>query len=586
MSMYDRLIFLVYLGVVTGLRIVDPLQPLISQTRSLSPLMSEPVNFVTTQHSFTRAEIAGTPVCGEVIPESANSTWAYTARDGSVVTYTCNVGYETSTGRTQFNFTCNKGSPIQESKLPDSCSIVLCPKPANMANAELLWKAGQSVQYGKFGDVVDYVCDKGFTGDGKAHGPKTVKRICTEKGQFEFVLETITSCQRIHCDIPLMFKNAALDKSVDRNRRLLYNESATYNCETGFTSSLNRTEAQLTVTCSESGEFVPNDPLPRCAAEACPSPPVIPNAATVHVSGIVPIGSRVIYRCADGFVVSQIPASSTFNIMCDMLGGIPRYVLPPADKQCKPAACLALPSLTNAHVADGRFKWAYKDTAHFECDTGYSLGSVKGETTFDGYCNTQGVWTLEDNPKCAPVTCAANAKEIPEELIDYGRMRPFSSRPIQFGMNTTVICMGGAVVTGTNEKETSFELECGPDGDLISKGVCAVPCPRLPKVGNSRSAHFGKVIEYGQPAARITCKPGFLTKSGESVQDIICRRDGTYSPIKACGANMGYVDDDESPFEYESQRHILQDAEYVRSTGVVAATASLIMALLSVLVLA
>lgn len=586
MSLNGLLISVLSVILVNGIRINEPLQPLISQTRSVTPLIAGRPRVLTSVQSFARSEISGSPVCGEFIPTLANATWAYSARDGSVITYTCNVGFETSSGGNQFNYTCRPGEPIQQARLPDKCTIIQCPRPPKMARAELVWQAGPKSRFGKFGDIVDYVCEKGFTGDGKANGPKTVKRICTENGLFQFVLETITSCERIHCDIPLMFRNAAIDPSVDKNVPLLYNSSVRYTCESGFVSSIDRNSTSFAVTCSDSGEYAPNDPLPRCAPAACQKPPVIPNAATLQVAGLVPIGSRVLYRCADGFVVSQIPASSTFNILCDVIGGIPKYVLPPPEKQCKPAACLPLPTLTNAHVTDGSSEWFYKDTAHFECNTGYTLGSVKGETTFEGYCNTQGVWTIEDNPKCAPVTCAATKKEIPGELIDYGVMKPFSTEPIQFGMNTTVTCARGAVVTGTNGTKTAFELECGPDGEFTSRGVCAVPCPPVPKVGHSRSAHFGRVLEYGQPGARIFCKPGFVTKSGETVQDIICRRDGSLTPIEACTGNVSYTDTYESPFEYENPQHILQDAEYVKSTSTVTCVTSFLVALLAVLVLA
>jgi hypothetical protein len=551
-----------------GIRLQEPRKVISGDVSDAPPTRSNRLLLTSGQRTFTRQEITGNPVCGDAIPDLANATWAYTARDGSVVTYTCNVGFVTSQGGTQFNYTCSPGEPIIQRHLTDSCSIVHCERPAPLENSDLIWTHGPSVGYGRFGDVVDYACHVGYSGDGRAHGPRTVKQVCTASGDFQFVLGSIASCLLIHCDVPLALPNAQMDPLVDKTIPVIFNSSVAYTCSPGYVSSLDRAPG-FRLTCSDSGEFVPNDPLPRCVNAACPNPPVLPHATTLQVSGTVAVGDRVIYRCEDGYTVSQIPASSTFNLRCDVIGGRPMYVIPPPESQCKPAQCLPLPALYNAHVTNGYTAWHYQQVAHFECDAGYSLGSVKGETTFDGYCNTQGIWSLDDDPKCAPVTCAATVSEIPKHLIAYARMSPFPSEPIQFNMNTTVTCIGGAVVTGTGQSETSFTLECGPDGDLSSEGVCAVPCPPLPKVSHSTSAYFNRIIEYGDPPATIKCKPGYTSQSGEVVQEVTCSRDGTLSPIEACVFDHGYRQGsgENSDFEYQSQEHILRDAELIRKSS-------------------
>lgn len=533
------------------------------------------------QKTYLRAELTGAPVCGEVIPDSANATWAYSARDGSVITFTCDVGFLTSTGGKQFNFTCRPGEPITAATLPDRCYIAQCRKPRAMPHAVLNWQLGPEVTRAKFGDVVDYTCEPGFTGDGKARGPTAVKMICAESGDFEFVLETITSCLMIHCGVPLALKNAVLGPNVDRTEVVEFNQTLTYTCMNGFVSSYDKSATSFDLTCHEDGEFVPNDPLPRCTSATCESPPLLANAATIQASGKVNVGSRVLYRCADGYVVSLIPASSTFNVMCEMMNGSPQYVFPPAEKQCKPAACLPLPRLVNAHVSEDKSRWSYKEVAHFECDEGFALGSIKGEKTFEGYCNTQGVWTIEDNPKCARVTCAEHNLDIPPYVLEFAKLTPFSNEPIQFGMNTTVQCMNGAVVTGTNQRERAFELECGPDGDFTSEGICAVPCPPIPKVGYSKSAYFGKVIEFGEPPATIRCKSGYLTKSGKESQEVMCNRDGTLSPIEPCVADFGYHGTGDSPWDYENENHILHAAEFVHSSSGIVYVTAIILAVAS-----
>ena len=553
------------------------------EIKPLNSIQKPSSRFTLTEGTFSRQELTGTPICGELIPELANATWAYSTRDGSVLTYTCNVGFKTSTGGNQFKYTCVAGRPLTSTILPDSCSIVRCPKPGSIDHAELVWKEGPAAPDAEFGNVVDYRCEKGYTGDGKAHGPKSVKKICSDSGKFEFVLETIQSCNLIRCDAPISIRNAILDPTMDRSLPVYYNNSINYTCPTGFVSSIDGKGPAFNLTCGEEGEYVPNDPMPRCRAASCPVPPVLPNAATLQVSGTVPVGSQVLYRCTSGFMVSKVPASSTFFISCDIVGGKPFYVIPPLERQCQAANCLPLPTLMNAHIADGKEAWRYQDTAQFECDQGYSLGSVKGATSFTGFCNSQGLWTISDHPKCAPMICAETSKEVPIELLGYARAAPFTQEPIIFGMNTTVNCISGAVVTGTDQRESSFDLECGPDGDFVSNGVCAVPCSPLPKVSHSTSAHFGQVLEYGEAPARIRCRAGYATKSGETIQEITCSRDGTLSPIEDCVTDSGYLTNPDNGYggaegdgwNYQNPNRLLSDAILVKgSTRISMATTS------------
>lgn len=514
-----------------------------------------------TGQTFARDDIPGAPLCGESIPEVSDATWAFTARDGSTVTYTCDVGFKTSKGQTQFSYSCTSGEPISSALLPDECIQVECPKPAPIEHSDMIWQLGKRVSTGGFGSVVDFACEKGYTGDGKAHGPKVVKMICSENGEYEFVLETVTSCKLITCDKPIEARNAVLDPALDRFSPVSYNSSVTYSCASGYTSSSVDKAKSFTLTCGEDGEFIPNDPLPHCIEEVCPELPALEHSDTVHVAGDVKVGTRVLYRCTDGFFVSRVPASSTFNIMCEMVNGKPAYVVPPPERRCRPAPCLPLPSLLHAHVDATQTEWNYQDIVRFSCEDGYALGGVKGDTTFAGYCNTQGLWTIADNPKCAPVICGAGRGDVPPDMLQYGKMAEFSTSPIHFEMSTTVQCIPGAVVTGTGGMKTQFELLCGSDGEFTSDGLCAIPCPPVPKVAHSTSKYFGKVIEYGGPAAKVTCKEGFKTKNGESVQELTCGRDGNLTPVDECLTDTGY----ESPWEYREQNNILHDGQLVNS---------------------
>ena len=501
------------------------------------------VNLYVDEHTglgpaetFSLNELDSSPVCGTQMPEVANATWAYAARDGSVVTYSCNVGYHTRAGGASFNYSCVPGEAVTEDKLPDTCMITQCQRPSRLENAEMIWPGGAHVLTGDFGSIVDFRCARGFSGDGEVHGPKVVKMFCSQGGAYEFVLNTITSCKLIHCSTPLNMRNAALPSTTDKMAVVMYDQSVDYSCSEGFVVSTNASLTNFTLRCNDDGEFVPNDPMPRCVESTCPEPPLLEHASTIQVSGEVSADDRVIYRCDNGFFVSEIPASSTFNIRCEFLGGRAQYVLPPAEDRCKALPCLALPELVNARVESSNNVWRYLDSVPFSCVPGYTLGGEKGKNEFDGSCNSQGMWTINDQPKCEKVVC----DEVPADMLKYARLVPFGSAPINYGMNTTVECTNGAVVTYSAGTETSFDLECGESGEYTSTGICAIPCPVIPKVSFSTSPSFGKILQFGDGPVTITCKEGYMTSTGDRAQRIACNRDGTLTHISDCTPIPGY----------------------------------------------
>jgi len=253
--------------------------------------------------------------------------------------------------------------------------------------------------------------------------------------------------------------------------------------------------------------------------------------------------------------------------------------LPMPEFLCKAIACLPLPALKNAHVNGGQTGWRYNQTVPFSCNTGYALGGVKGDNEFIGYCNTQGIWTIDENPNCAPVICGKDNTEIPPDLLEYATLVPYAVSPIQYQMNTTVTCIPGAVVVGTNGEGKTFEISCGADGDFTGDGLCAIPCLPVPRVSHSTSRDFGRIVEYGEPAAIITCKPGYLTSQGARTQSLTCSRDGKLTPIDPCvlaNGNNGLT------WGYEQAQEVLS-SDRRSSASSVAVTGALVITLISII---
>ena len=485
--------------------------------------------------TYSLNELETTPICGVDIPPLANATWAYAAKDGSVILYTCNVGFSTKNGDNAFEFSCNAGANMTGTELPDSCSIIQCSRPEAIPYASLVWPGGPSVLKGYYDSIVSYNCDVGFSGDGEADGPRNVKMVCDDSGQYQFLLVTITGCLPIACGVPLHVRNGLLPNTTDTSLRVAYNQSITYTCASGYVSSVDSKSDNYTLTCDDSGEFVPNDPLPHCEEIQCSDPPLLEHASTVHVSGKVTVDSRVIYRCDTGYLVSEIPLSQTFSIRCELVNELGQYAIPSPEKRCNANACLQMPNLVNSVVDSTNSVWRYTDLVPFKCITGYTLGGVKGKDHFSGHCNSQGVWTINDTPRCDKVQCGTST-DIPSDLLEYTKYAPFEGNTAVYGMNSTVVCVDGAVVVGSGGTQTGFVMECGPDGEFISAdgGLCAIPCPIIPKVSFSRSRDFGRILEWGEEPAVVTCKEGFQMSTGDADQEIFCNRDGTLSAISQC----------------------------------------------------
>jgi hypothetical protein len=272
---------------------------------------------LTEERTYSRQEIDGEPVCGSSIPEVGNSTWAYTSKDGSGIRYTCSIGFSLPNGEASFEFKCSSGQTLP-SKIEEACAPIKCLAPPAISHSKMEWP--YQSRFAGFGTVVDFNCNEGYSGDGYARGPRVVKMQCGQSGEFEFVLPTITDCKLIYCSPPIRVLNGAiLEGQVDTQSPVPFNETLRYSCNPGFVLLNDSTLSNFTLTCGDDGEFLPNDPIPTCTEAICGIPPVLPLSRTPQRSGRVKVGSRVLYRCDPGFFVSEIPASTTFNVRCDYI---------------------------------------------------------------------------------------------------------------------------------------------------------------------------------------------------------------------------------------------------------------------------
>jgi hypothetical protein len=101
-------------------------------------MVRRPIQQPIPKMTFSTTDMDNQPICGINIQELPHATWAYTAKDGSVVTYTCNVGFRLASGETQFEFTCSPGKSFPK-KIQEVCEPIRCVKPSPVNQSRLVW---------------------------------------------------------------------------------------------------------------------------------------------------------------------------------------------------------------------------------------------------------------------------------------------------------------------------------------------------------------------------------------------------------------------------------------------------------------
>ncbi|XP_075416413.1 sushi, von Willebrand factor type A, EGF and pentraxin domain-containing protein 1 isoform X2 [Tenrec ecaudatus] len=272
---------------------------------------------------------------------------------GTVVSYTCNPGYELLGNSLLFcqeDGTWNGSAP--------SCLSIECTLPAVPENGFLRFTEMT------IGSAVQYSCKAGHVLVGASI------RLCLQNKEWS---DASPHCEAISCRKPSPPVNGSVRGSSYGYLSVIY-----YECNPGYI--LNGTERR---TCQENKNWDGREPV--CLPVDCGSPPVLANG---QVTGdVYTFQKEVEYACNEGFLLEGAKSR-----VCLADGRWSK-----ATPICVPVRCASPAQVVNG-VMEG-VDYGFGKEVVFHCQEGYMLQGASKLT-----CQANGDWDAEV-PLCAPINC-------------------------------------------------------------------------------------------------------------------------------------------------------------------------------------
>jgi hypothetical protein len=337
---------------------------------------------------------------------------------------------------------------------------------------------------GPFGYCVDElmnytcICDSGFD-------------VTTDKETGEYTCGNIDDCGPEACGV---------GKCIDGLN------TYTCNCPTGYEET---TDVEETT----------------CTAVVCGTPPEVEHASTQPLESAthkMSFSAVTAYQCATGYTLDgKVGGRNHFDIDCQADRSFT------ATSTCQAVSCGSSPPYKDA--SKSRDSGVFGETVSYTCAHGYTIdGTAEGDTSFDISCQSNGQFSSGFD--CSPIQCGE-----PAEIANSGR----ASGARTFGEVVTYTCFEGFTIDGKRDSVKTFEATCGEHGhfEVTAVHAChAVVCgvPSL-DVHVLHASAPEKEISYPQ-AAEVVCRDGYTLKGdphGASSFTIGCMADGEFEAYDA-----------------------------------------------------
>ncbi|KAL3867863.1 hypothetical protein ACJMK2_040709 [Sinanodonta woodiana] len=400
-----------------------------------------------------------------------------TNKYGSEITYFCDELYEL-VGPSKRVCT-NDGN---WSGVDPFCTLIACSAPPVVPNSLAVDLSRQYV----FRDVVQYVCDTGYTlvGNGSL--------LCDKSGEWT---GTIPSCRKITCGTPKKIFNGRVSTTGENVLN-----TATYTCFSGFVLRGNSVS-----TCLESGEW--SGSPPSCSPVNCGAPPPVKNA--VVVGSEYTFGNVVTYICDEGYLLSGERMHE-----CEADG---RWS--GKGPICTPVSCGTAPTVHHAFKSGtGEY---FKSTVYYICEPGYEL---VGNNILE--CGVNGAW-VGSLPKCIEVNCG------PPPVLPHSTTL---TERFTFGSVATYDCNDGYYLAGRAEIRCGTSKQWEYDASTECRPVdCGRPTAVPHALVTLENTTYGSTAVY-------SCEKGYILQgsSGTLKCDEMGNwkgKTGNCEPI-SCGAPL------------------------------------------------
>uniref|UniRef100_A0A3Q3MQR5 Sushi domain-containing protein n=1 Tax=Labrus bergylta TaxID=56723 RepID=A0A3Q3MQR5_9LABR len=261
--------------------------------------------------------------------------------DGTKVTFTCEVGYQSAGGSGVSTCSAGNWSPVRL-----QCERKNCGALEAVINGDITYPTSTL-----FGDTAVVTCNAGY----RRVGRETIR--CGDAGW----LDRLPVCEVSKCGPPPAIADGTFYPEKEEYE---YREVVRYTCQKDLT--LNGSKS---VSCSEDGTFTPA--APTCINVQCEAPN-IDNAEYIAGSlNSYKYKATVTHQCRTGYMMIGQSTS-----VCEI------------DGEWSPKL-LESPNIDNADFTSGsRYPYKYKATVTHQCRTGYMM---IGQST--SVCGIDGQWS-------------------------------------------------------------------------------------------------------------------------------------------------------------------------------------------------
>jgi len=407
-----------------------------------------------------------------------------------------------------------------------------CGAPPTVARSSVSWVQPTA----KFGDVVPYQCEDGYSTDYTPEAASLAfSLVCEGDGTFSQVpgegeCVNINDCLGHTCgahgncvDLLKDYEcecQAGFEQEVDAysGEKICGNidDCGPSGCGVGTCEDLIQ---DYRCICPEGYEETYDGEEKTCTRKLCGTPPELPNAQTSPLEvadekmGYL---DEVLYQCLEGHTLNaSYPGKNHYFIKCQ---ADKTFTGPP---MCKPVRCGEVPTIS--HATPDKNRAVFNQTVTYTCATGHTTdGTADGDGSFGINCTADGSYT--EPGACAPVSCgepdeAANAWRPDGELV--------------YEDKVTYTCFDGFSLDGDAAGAKTKELECGADGRVAGVENCnPVLCGDPPDLINVLYASVPDIRDVRYPqTVEILCNDGYTvsgTPTGERSFLVKCQANGTF----------------------------------------------------------
>jgi hypothetical protein len=401
-------------------------------------------------------------------------------------------------------------------KSDHTCRAVSCGTPEAVEHS-FITPVELALAKASYGMSLLYVCEPGYTTDGKLNGIGEFSATCEADKKFG----NMETCTAITCDKLPNVKNA-----VASGGAVTFNESVVFSCATGYSvDGTGDGEKSFTVTCQSTGAY--SEPG-MCERISCGEPPDSAHAS--HSAQEKFFEDKVEYECFSGFTLDGVKdGATTFEVECKADGSFSTM------KQCLPKICGELtPGDFENAVFKNEGEIHYPMATEITCKDGYTTdATADGNKTFTVSCLASGDFEKFDPKACKNVKCGT-PPPAPNSSVKDGKMT------MVFGDIVEYSCLVGFTVGGEQGAPMTYDVECQGNGGFSSPSPDMI-CKNVNDCEGHTCGPFGTCVDLIGPAPAYTCdcQYGYIIKTDANGE----KHCGEKDECKGADCGMGVCKD-------------------------------------------